>query len=85
MSVPLEPGTRGYLLGRCFVLVSPPNRDKGWHLSISHPDRYPTWDEVAKARYDLVPDEAQMVMHLPPRAEYINIHNFCFQLNELLP
>lgn len=39
----------------------------GWHLSISHPSRYPTWDEIRDARYDLVPDGCTLAMLLPPR------------------
>lgn len=26
-----------------------------WHMSISVPHRYPTWDEIYQAWYDLVP------------------------------
>lgn len=53
-----------------------------WHLSIAHPSRYPTWDEIAQARYDLVPDDVTMVMLLPPRREYVNVHKNCFHLHE---
>jgi hypothetical protein len=45
-----------------------------WHLSVSHPDRYPTWDEIADVRYELVPDEVTMALLLPPRGEYVNLH-----------
>jgi len=51
-----------------------------WHLSISHPDRYPTWDELADARYELVPDQVTMAMLLPPKADYLNVHPHCFHL-----
>jgi hypothetical protein len=51
-----------------------------WHLSISHPVRYPTWDEVADARYELVPDDVTMAMLLPPRDEYVNVHEHVFHL-----
>jgi hypothetical protein len=51
-----------------------------WHLSISHPERYPTWDEIADARYELVPDEVTMALLLPPRGEYVNAHPNCFHL-----
>jgi hypothetical protein len=53
-----------------------------WHLSISTPTRYPTWDEIADARYDLLPDALRMAMLLPPRAEYVNAHPYCFHLWE---
>jgi hypothetical protein len=61
----------------------------GWHLSISHtahnrrrPPRYPTWDEMADARYALLPADIDVVMHLPPEAEYVAVHDTTFHLHE---
>jgi hypothetical protein len=72
---------RAYRAGDVQVLVSV---DLGkWHLSISTPRRYPTWDEIADARYALVPDDVTMAMLLPPRAEYVNLHATTFHLHEL--
>lgn len=65
----------------------------GKHLSISgsmyvgkylQAGRYPTWDEIKDARYRFVADECEMVMHLPPKSDYINVHSSCFHLHELL-
>ena len=53
-----------------------------WHLSISHPLRYPKWDEIVDARYTLVPDHLTMMMYLPPMSEYVNVHKNCFHLHE---
>lgn len=73
---------RRYALGECSILVT---KEEGrWHLSIAHPRRYPTWDEIAEARYRIIPDSVYVVMVLPPRREYINVHNYCFQLHESL-
>jgi hypothetical protein len=58
----------------------PPEALELWHLSISHPARYPTWDEIADVRYKLVPDDVTMAMLLPPRDEYVNAHDNCFHL-----
>jgi hypothetical protein len=58
----------------------PPAEQLLWHLSISHRHRYPSWDEIADARYALVPDRVTMAMLLPPRDEYVNAHPFCFHL-----
>lgn len=77
----LEPGTKAYRMGRCLVLIS--RQKVGWHLSISRPERLPSWEEVRDARYELIPDEATMAMLLPPRSEYVNVHQFCFQLYEI--
>lgn len=54
-----------------------------WHLSIAHPDRDPTWKEIHDARYKFVPDEVTMVMFLPPKAQYVNLHEHCFHLWEI--
>ena len=51
-----------------------------WHISVAHPSRYPTWDELADVRYALVPDDVTMALMLPPRLEYLNLHEFCFHL-----
>jgi hypothetical protein len=72
----------------CTVLVGReplgPNGELRWHLSISHRLRYPTWDEIADARYRFIPDEVTVVMFLPPRREYVNLHPNCFHLHEIV-
>jgi hypothetical protein len=55
-----------------------------WHMSISHPDRYPKWDEIRDARYAMIPDECTMAMLLPPLRQYVNIHKNCFHLHEII-
>lgn len=52
-----------------------------WHLSISHqdrngkPDRYPTWDELKHAKYQLVPDDVVMILIFPRKtSEYVDVH-----------
>ena len=54
-----------------------------WHMSISHPSRYPTWDEIKEARYKYTPNEVTMAMLLPPKEEYVNVHPNCFHLWEV--
>ena len=61
-----------------------PKGELRWHLSISHPSRYPHWDEIRDARYLLIPDEVTMVMFLPPRQEYVSVHPNCFHLHEIV-
>ena len=71
----------------CMIIVahepSGPNGQLRWHMSISHHNRYPHWKEISEARYELVPNEAMMAMILPPREEYINVHQRCFHLFEI--
>jgi hypothetical protein len=72
-----EYGLRCFALGDCRIMVAQeplgPVGELRWHLSISHPTRYPTWDEIKTARYELTPPKANMVMALPPVDEYVNV------------
>lgn len=83
----LQPDTRSFKMGKCRVLLSPPWQGKGWHISISGSaskrHSYPSWDEVAHIRYELVPDDCVMAMMLPSQEDYINIHEYTFQLMEV--
>lgn len=77
----VEVGTKRYTIGgNLQVLVgwSP----SGWHLSISHGRRYPSWDEIAHARDKLLPEGKTFVMVFPTPEEYINLHSYCFHLWE---
>jgi hypothetical protein len=58
----------------------PPGERNLWHLSIAHEHRYPSWDEIADVRYELVPAEVTMALLLPPPDEYVNAHEHCFHL-----
>lgn len=73
----LFPGFRRYALDDCTILVDQEPVGKGgrleWHLSISHPSRYPTWDEIKTARYELTPSDRTMALLLPPPGEYVNV------------
>lgn len=64
---------------RVIVTVEP----DGWHLSISRHDRDPTWDEIATARYRLLPQMLTFAMYLPPLADYVNLHPHTFHLYEV--
>lgn len=73
--------TQRFTRGQVNVLIG--REDGRWHLSISTPTRYPTWDEIADARYDLLPDALEMAMILPPKAHYVNHHPYVFHLWEM--
>lgn len=71
----------GFRFRGCKILVS---REFGkWHLSISHPEKYPDWDTIRDARYALLPDDITMAMLLPPTSQYVNVHHNCFHLHEI--
>jgi len=90
LQVPLPPylvGAEAFGRGSLRVLLNREERNPGGprllHLSISHPTRYPTWEEIKAARYDLMPHDVMVAMLLPPPADYVNIHPNCFHLWEL--
>lgn len=82
-SIPGAIKVQCYSRGACRVIVSLNGPEQFWHISISCQKRYPSWDEIKKARYDLVPDAVTMAMFLPPKDEYVNIHPNCFHLHEV--
>lgn len=47
--------------------------DGRWHMSVSTLERYPTWDEIADARYDLLPGDLDFALILPPMEDYVNL------------
>ncbi len=53
------------------------------HLSLSSKDRLPTYEEMKKARYDLMPNNMRVAQILPPVEEFVNIHENCLHLWEL--
>lgn len=77
----MEPDTKAYRWGDLSIFVS--RSTHGWHVSVAHPNRYPTWDEMADIRYALVPDSVTMALVLPPTAQYINAHPNVFQMWEI--
>src|SRR5258708_2125409 len=73
-----------YNWGYLAVHVTQDGPQKLWHLSISNPYRYPTWDEIYTARYDLLPDRITCAIFLPRKSEYVNIHPNCFHVHQVV-
>jgi hypothetical protein len=84
--------TAFYVMGECAVIVArepATPRVYRWHLSISHPSRYPTWDEIKTARYSIpeladVPLMAQLLPIVEGDEEWVNAHDNCFHLHEVI-
>jgi hypothetical protein len=76
---------RSFELGECTVLLT--REFGGYHLSISHPARDPTWLEISQAWCRIVPAAADRTaaLILPPLAEYVNLDTHCFQVHEIPP
>lgn len=79
-----------WLVGDCTVMIArEPIHGTGyrWHLSIAHPDRYPTWDEIKTAVYGIEAlAEVVMAQVLGPVSDlgdWVNVHDNCFHLYEI--
>ena len=74
--------TRAFTKGRLRVIVGQELQGR-WHMSISHPFRLPTWDEIGEARDALLPAELHFCIPHPPREFWMNLHPFCLHMWEL--
>ena len=82
-AIGLPIGTRQYIKGKLQLLFSPiENHPDGlWkHASISHPLRYPDWNEILDVRYTFFDTNNDVFQVLPPKSEYVNFHPNCFHL-----
>lgn len=55
------------------------------HMSVSHADRLPTYEEMKTLRYELCKKAKYMAMIFPPEEEFKNVHPNCLHLFELRP
>lgn len=79
----LSVGTQAFRKGNLKLLYSAMEHhpDGLWkHASISHNERYPTWDEILDIRYTFFDSNNDVFQVLPPKNEYVNIHKNCFHL-----
>lgn len=54
---------------------------EGWeHVSVSLPNRCPTWDEMCKVKGLFWDDEDCVVQFHPPKRDYVNLHPYCLHL-----
>jgi hypothetical protein len=78
-----------FSMGECrMILGHEPcgmNGEMRWHLTISCPDRHPTWDEIKVARYRLMEPTMAVAMVLPEPEFYVNVpeQDHVFQLYEV--
>lgn len=53
----------------------------GWeHVSVSKPNRCPTWDEMCAIKDMFFGPEECVVQYHPPKSEYVNNHPYCLHL-----
>jgi hypothetical protein len=79
-----EDGNNGFFIliikGKQFACMA--SDGMGWeHVSVSRPDRCPTWEEmcVIKSRF-WDSEEDCVIQYHPPKSEYVNNHPYCLHL-----
>jgi hypothetical protein len=50
------------------------------HVSVSHVDRCPTWEEMCWVKGLFWEPEEVVIQYNPPESEYVNRHQFCLHL-----
>lgn len=50
------------------------------HVSVSLPDRCPTWEEMCKIKSLFWDDEDAVAQFHPPRSEWVNNHSYCLHM-----
>jgi hypothetical protein len=80
-----EAGNNGAFLVRSLKLKNPlhviASDEEGWeHVSVSRPDRCPSWEEMSFIK-DLFWDDEDFVVQMhPPKVDYVNYHQYCLHL-----
>lgn len=54
------------------------------HVSLAHPRRLPTWEEVKMVKSIWIGDDKDAFQVLPRQSKYVNIHPFCLHLYHCL-
>jgi hypothetical protein len=69
---------RGYAV---LVSIDRLNDKKEWlHLSVSRPDRLPSWEDLRETKNTLLGAEKVAIQLLPRESEYVNAHPFTLHL-----
>lgn len=82
-----EDGFCGFYKTRMFFIFS---HGDGWeHLSVSYPNRTPSWDEMCDLK-DAFWDKSECcVQYHPAESDYVNMHPYCLHIwkptNSVLP
>lgn len=51
-----------------------------YHVSLSHPDHLPDWETVRLVRDAYFPADVDVMMVLPRKVDYVNVHEWTFHL-----
>ena len=68
---------------RSYDRLTEGSTDPRWHLSVSHQDRIPTWEELGMARDALMPADMHFCLPHPPRRFWLNYNHRVLHLWEM--
>lgn len=65
--------------GSYYLVIA--SNGEGWeHVSVSNPQRIPTWEVMCKIKEMFFEDEEVVIQYHPRKSEYINFHPNCLHL-----
>jgi len=50
------------------------------HISVSRPERIPTWEELKKVKDDFFGEEREAYHVIPKKKDHVNAHEYCMHL-----
>lgn len=62
------------------IICSPFGEGEWEHVSVSLPDRCPSWEEMRYVKELFWSDDVTVVQFHPKKSEYVNNHPFCLHL-----
>lgn len=67
-------------IGLVVILSGEVHNDSRWlHLSVSRQSRVPSYDDLCLVKRVFIGDR-KAIQVFPPKAEHVNIHNYCLHL-----
>ncbi len=70
----------GFVVSASIGLNPQPQFDRLLHISMSYPDRDPSWAEIKMVRDLFFPPDVDCMMVLPRQSNWVNTHEHCFHL-----
>ena len=78
--IPFGPMFRGYKLEIIKFAVQADAQTEWEHVSVSLPDRCPTWDEMCFIKDLFWNSDECVVQYHPPKSDYVNVAKNCLHL-----
>lgn len=78
-----HPQIRGFRMGQ--LQITAKQEPNGWHVSVSHPERYPTWEELVRAREVTGDRFLTLFAHMPAPGGDMGINRYIVHLYETIP